>query len=474
MLSPLNYLFDLKTKKQKKKPKKITDDFLKWCAEVSPQYDFTYDWIRYVEKEQNENDVILFSIPPQHGKSTVFTIHKAAYFLEKFPNERGIIISYNSDITSRFHREILQILEKRNIPLYSKSQKEIVHANLIGSISFCGFQGGITSKPADWIIIDDPIKSAADAYSENYQETLKVGFATSIVPRLQEKFKLYVTQTRWHEKDLIGQIMRMNEELGANLKLKYINLPAICDSEDDPLGRIIGQVLCPQRFSLETIKTKMLLAEGDSYALYQGRPAPPEGCMFKAADIEQQCFLNLEDLPRNLITFLSVDCAFKETAKSDYVAIGVYKYDCVSHNLFKIDTINERADFDKTSMLCEELFKFHECAFALVEDKANGPAIITILNKKFPDKFIAVNPEGGKISRAYAAQPFIRTKKLRVYKHMSNYNDYINQLKSFPKGTHDDMVDETTQAINYINKEYIIRDYSQINEGFKSMESMRF
>jgi len=389
LLGAYNYLSKLKAISLTPKVE-VDEEFLTWCKRVSPQYCFDYDWIKYVESEQSKHDIILFSIPPQHGKSTVFTIHKAAYFLIKNPSKRGIIISYNSDITSRFHREILQILERENIPLYSKSQKEIVHANLIGSISFCGFQGGITSKPADWIIIDDPIKNATDAYSPNYQETLKSGFATSIVPRLQQSFKLYATQTRWHDKDLIGQIITMNEELGANLNIKYINLPAICDSEDDPLGRKIGEVLCPERFTLETIKTKMLIAEGDGYALYQGRPAPPEGCMFKSEDIETQTFINLEDIPKASIAFLSVDCAFKETATSDFVAIGVYKYHMNSGLLFKINTINKRMDFDSTVKECENLLRFYKCQFALVEDKANGSAVINMLSKKFPGKFILV------------------------------------------------------------------------------------
>jgi predicted phage terminase large subunit-like protein len=449
-------------------------DFLSWCKRVSPQYDFTYDWIKYVENEQNKYNITLFSIPPQHGKSTVFTIHKAAYRLIHEPKHRGIIISYNVDITARFHREILQILENEGVQLYSKSQKEIVLSNRIGSISFCGFQGGITSKPAEWIIIDDPIRNAQDAYSTNYQEILWSGFSTSIFSRLQEKSKLEITQTRWHDCDLIGQIITKDTELGLHLKYKYINLPAICDTEDDPLGRTMGQVLCPQRFSLETIKTKMLLAEGDGYALYQGRPAPPEGAMFKSNDIETQTFINLEDIPKSTVTFISVDCAFKDTSSSDFVAIGVYKYHQNSGILFKINTINKKLDFDATVNECESLLRSYKCQFALVEDKANGSAVINVLNKKFPGKFIAINPEGGKISRAYAAQPFIKTKRFKIYKNMPNYNEYINQLKTFPKGTHDDMVDETTQAINYICAEYSALDFMTVSQNMSLLNGVRF
>jgi predicted phage terminase large subunit-like protein len=425
-----------------------------------------------MEAQQQENDIILFSVPPQHGKTTTFTIHKAAYRIIKNPMSRGIIISYNLDITSRFHREILAILEKENIPLYSKSQKEIVLSNLTGSISFCGFSGGLTSKPADWIIIDDPIRNINDACSENYQETLWNGFATAIISRLQKKFKLEITHTRWHENDLIGQIITKVEELGVDFKYKYINLPAICESEDDPLGRQIGEVLCPERFDLESIKMKMLLAQGDGYALYQGCPVPPDGALFNEELIVKHSFQNLSEVPHGSISFLSVDCAFKETKNSDFVAIGAYKYCIKSGNLYKIDQVNSRLDFSNTVLKVRELFKTHRCMFCLVEAKANGDAVINVLSKEFTG-FIPIEPEGGKVARAYAAQPFIKTGHLKIYKSMVHYPQFINQLKSFPRGRNDDMVDETTQAINYIFKEYGLKDFSALSQGYQYLSGYK-
>ena len=474
MLAELGYLHRIRKKKEKEQNIIIDEDFLTWCKRVSPQYNFDFDWIKYVEAEQSNNKVMLFSIPPQHGKSTVFTIHKAAYRLIKFPLQKGIIISYNVDITARFHREILQILEKENIKLYSKSQKEIVRDNLMGSISFCGFQGGITSKPADWIIIDDPIRNAEDAYSQNYQEILWSGFSTSIVSRLQENFKLEITHTRWHEKDLIGQIIeRVSTSSEINFPYKYINLPAICDDENDPLGRSLGQVLCPERFSLETIKTKMLLAEADGYALYQGRPVPPDGSIFKMEDFENEIFNNIEDIPTNCITFISVDCSFRDSKNSDYVAIGLFKFHQRNQKLFLVDMINERLSFSNTIDKIRYMFTTHKCQFALVEGKANGDAVIDTLSKELP-RFISIEPEGGKIARAFAAQPFIKTRQLKIYRHMSNYLPFISQCKAFPKGANDDMVDSLTQAINYIKKEFANCDFLSQSQNMRMLTGVRF
>jgi len=448
-------------------------DFLSWCSEVSPEYDFTFDWIKYVENKQSTHDVVFVSTPPQHGKSTTFTIHKAAYLLEYYPQDAGIIVSYNSIITNRFHREILSILERRNVPLYSKSQHEIVHANLKGSISFCGFNGGITSKPCKWMIIDDPIRNAEDAYSTTYQEILWSGFQTSIMSRFQKKMKLWVTHTRWHDMDLIGQIMTKCKDLNVDLNYVYIALPAICDSEDDPLGRQIGELLCPKLFTEKDIKDKIALAEADGYALYQCKPAPPDGNLFKISDVENEFYTNMRDAPYDAIKFISVDAAFKGNSKSDFVAILLFHYDTISGNLFLEEIINERASFTKTvDMIREVVLKF-EPQFGLVEAKANGDAIVDTLTKEFPI-FIPINPEGGKIARAYAAQPFIKTHRLKIFKGSPNFQLFLDQFKSFPSSANDDMVDALTQAINYIKNEYGTTDYGKIAEGYHGLTTMRF
>ncbi len=434
--------------------------FLQWCSEVSPHLNFDETWIRYVDSEQSKHKNILFSVPPQHGKSTVFTVHKAAYTFVFYPKKRGIIISFNFEITSRFHREIMAILSKHNVKLYSASKREIVHENLMGSISFCGFNSGITSKPADYIIIDDPIRNAADAYSARYQELLWSGFGTSIVPRIQKDFMfLQITQTRWHTNDLIGQIISKNKELNINLDYTYINLPAICESENDPLGRQIGEALCTNRFTVADLKSKMLMAEGDAYALYQGNPSPPDGNIFKINTI---CLFNdLTILPNDCQHFISVDARFKDDKTSgDYVAILSLAYSISAKKLFLTEIFRERVGFSETVDKIRDLMPTN--SFALIEDKANGSAIIDTLKKDFFN-LIPINPEGGKIARAHAIQPFVRTHRLFVYQLCYNYNDFISEIKSFPAGTHDDMVDALTQAINYITVTLDPPDYSAIS-----------
>ena len=458
-LSFVNLFLDEMREEENEKPQEI-EEFFPWCKRVSPHLNFDLKWLQFAQEVQEKNNFVLLSAPPQHGKSTTFTIHKAAYLLCKYPKKRGIIISYNTDITARFHREILQILEKENVPLYSKSQKEIVHKNLLGSISFCGFEGGITSKPADWIIIDDPIRSAKDAYSATYQKTLWSGFATSIVPRLQENFWLFITHTRWHDNDLIGQILEKGADLPPSFSYSYVNLPAICEDNDDPLGRKIGEVLCPERFSLDMIKAKMLLAEADAYALYQGKPAPPEGNIFKEADI--QFFDDLSFVPKNSIRLLTVDAAFKDGEKNDNVCLLEVFY-CVNKKRYYVtDVFLQKVDFVSTCEVISDMQNRGYTDYCLIEDKANGAAIINTLEKKFSN-LRAINPEGGKIARAYASSPAFKTKSVYFYSGAAQIMDLKKDLVSFPKGKHDDGTDALTQLINFVTNEIDPIDYRNVS-----------
>jgi predicted phage terminase large subunit-like protein len=99
--------------------------------------------------------------------------------------------------------------------------------------------------------------------------------------------------------------------------------------------------------------------------------------------------------------------------------------------------------------------KHSGCIATLVEDKANGPAIIDTLGKAIPG-LLAVNPEGGKIARAFAVQPTIEAGN--VYLPDPSIapwvHDFIEECASFPKGGTDDEVDAATQAINYLNNHF--------------------
>ncbi len=84
----------------------------------------------------------------------------------------------------------------------------------------------------------------------------------------------------------------------------------------------------------------------------------------------------------------------------------------------------------------------------LVEDKANGSAVIQMLSHEIPG-ILPVNPGGGKVARAQAISPLIEAGN--IYLPHPDYapwvNDFIEECVSFPNGAHDDQVDAMTQVL---------------------------
>lgn len=95
----------------------------------------------------------------------------------------------------------------------------------------------------------------------------------------------------------------------------------------------------------------------------------------------------------------------------------------------------------------------------LIEDKANGSAIIDVMRKKY-NNIIAVQPQGGKESRASAIAPLFEAGSVYL-PDKSWLREYINEFVAFPNAPHDDMVDATSQALKRLMDIYIPKDETE-------------
>ena len=278
----------------------------------------------------------------------------------------------------------------------------------------------------------------------------------SIKTRLSAKGKVIVIMTRWHEDDLGGRIIA-NEE-----NVTIVNLPVEAEV-NDPLGRKIGEALAPEigkdNAWLADFKQGYISKEGSRTwnALFMGKPTAEEGNLFK-----REWWKFYEKLPDKLDRmYMSVDAAFKDEETSDFVVCqvwGMCNIDC-----YLIDQVRARMDFPTTLSAIESLKAKHpKITRIFIEDKANGSAIIQILSKKISG-IIAVEPEGGKVARANAVTPHIESGHVWLPKFGAFTGDVLEECSAFPNGTHDDIVDALSQAINrmmyYSTRESKTLDY---------------
>jgi predicted phage terminase large subunit-like protein len=144
----------------------------------------------------------------------------------------------------------------------------------------------------------------------------------------------------------------------------------------------------------------------------------------------------------------SWDMAFKDLKTSDYVAGGVWG--AKGADRYLLDQVRERLGFRETLAAVKTMTKkWPKAALKLVEDKANGPAVIQALRHQIPG-LVAVVPDGGKVARAQAVSPQVESGNVYLpHPAIAPWVEaFVEECSTFPNGKYDDQVDQMTQALN--------------------------
>lgn len=415
------------------------------------------------EVEEGKIKRLMIFLPPRHSKSMTVSETFPSFFIGKNLNRRVILVSYGDSLARKFGRANRNKLEEYGEEIFginlSKDNSSVTNWGIEGyrgGMISAGIGGPITGEGADLLIIDDPIKNRKEADSKTYRNMVWDEWQNTLYTRLQPNGAVIIILTRWHEDDLAGRLL--NPEYGVVEDWEIIRLPAIAE-ENDLLGRKVGELLWPEDgFDEEWAEvTKTAVGSQTWASLYQQRPAPAEGNVVKR---EWWQFYN--DLPEDLDEVIqSWDLSFKETEDGSYVVGQVWGKK--GANKYLIDQVRARMDFTKTLRAIRNLsIKYPEARLKLIEDKANGPAIISTLRQEISG-IVPVNPRGSKEERASAVSPDIEAGNVYLPSPSiaSWVNDYIEEWAAFPYGENDDQVDATSQALDRLNlMNNRIRNYS--------------
>ena len=256
------------------------------------------------------NKLMLF-LPPRHGKSEMVTVRYPVYMMEQDPSLRVIVGAYNQSLAERFSRRSRRLAAGCMILSRERNTAADWETAAGGGIRAVGVGVGVTGYGGDLIIIDDPVKNREEANSKTYRERVWDWYTDDLYTRREPGAQMVLIQTRWHEDDLAGRILASDD--AANWTV--VSLPALAE-KDDPLGRAAGEALCPERFddaALEGIRTVM--GSWSFAALYQQRPAPLEGALFR-----REWFRTVEAAPEGLRWARYWDLAASVKTSADYTA----------------------------------------------------------------------------------------------------------------------------------------------------------
>jgi len=409
----------------------------------------------FVERENDKSfEILILNTPPQVGKSTTITETFPSWWIMRNPDKGVIEVSYGDDLAERFGKANLEKVKEFGyifgveVDKNKKTSKEYKIAYHKGIMISRGYGSALTGYTGNLIIIDDPVKNDIEAKSEKDRNAKWSDFQKSILTRAGAGDKIILIMTRWHEDDLAGRIMEYYPD-----RTTVINIPCECEDENDPLGRKIGDSICPEIGKgnewLADFKQSLVDEEGMRTwnALYQGRPTAAEGNILKR---EWWQFYEKKDYENGLLKFdtmiMSVDAAFKDEKQNDYVAITVWGK--TENRIYLVDLVNEHLNFMATVKMIQLLkARYPRVSAILIEDKANGTAIIQYLRDKILG-IIPVSPDKSKEARVNAVSFTVEAGNIYLPKDKNFVWDFIEQCAAFPNGKHDDMVDSFSQAVS--------------------------
>jgi predicted phage terminase large subunit-like protein len=400
--------------------------------------------------ERGELTRLIINMPPRHGKSKLASQFFPAWYLGRNPGRYIIAASYSKELAEDMGQAVRDLT---NHPMHravfpgsmlrqdSKARSRFMTRER-GVYFGTGIGGPITGKGAHLLLIDDPVKSRAEADSEIKRRAAKRWYGADAYTRLMPGGAIVVIQTRWHEDDLAGWLLREHAHEG----WEVLSLPAIADADEH--FRKAGTALWPEAYPLERldlIRKALVAEEGPRswLALYQQAPVADEGVMLK-----REWFKRYKALPDRVDEWIqSWDCTFKGSDGTDYVVGQVWAR--VGASFYLVDQVRDRMGFTATQQAIRDLSAKHPKAIGkLIEDKANGPAIIETLSRELSG-IIPVDPQGGKEARVSAISPLIEAGNVYFPEGdgFAWVGDLIEECASFPLGKHDDQVDAMSQAL---------------------------
>jgi predicted phage terminase large subunit-like protein len=414
-----------------------------------------------VDVANGECERAIISMPPQEGKSERASRRFPLWMLHRNPNLRIAIVSYGHDVARRWGRRIRDDLRAHpelglTLSQSSQRQDEFELLGYNGGLVCVGIEGGLTSRAVDLLIIDDPYKDAKQADSKAWKQTVENFWTEVALPRLAPGAPVVLIQTRWREDDMAGWLAKDGDGW------RVLNIPAQADhdpakGETDVLGRQPGEFMesARRRTTADWLKKIREVGARAWNALYQGRPAPAEGTIFKRDRwrwYDTPLWIERPDGTRILTQFddglASWDMTFKNTEGTDMVVGQAWMR--IGADAYLLDQVKGRWDFVETQHAFRRFAaRWPQLLLKLVEDKANGPAIISSLSRIVPG-IVPEEPHGGKEARAAAVSPLQEAGNvwLPVPELAPWVGDFVEECAGFPTAAHDDQVDAMSQALN--------------------------
>ena len=405
----------------------------------------------------NETDKHLcISIAPRHSKSSIVTLTYPLWLIFQNPDLNILIVNAEASLSENFGIRLREYVKEYG-EIFDVYLSDVKHSSTHikfedkngrlykGSIRLTGASGSITGQDADILILDDVYKGFQDIVPSLLEKKIE-WFKTMILQRKEPNTKLLILHTRWASNDLTGYLMENSPD-----KYDFISYPAI--KED-------GTPLWKERYTIDFLNAqKEEMGERLFSSIFQQRPLDETGSFFNLEKIvwhdEPFDFRNKTIIGQ----CRSWDLAFSDESKGiqrdstagipmykladNYYVITDFEFGQYGEGLKNHIINTAKKDGPNMTILLETGTSGGSSEFLFYEYRKDLQGFICLQSK----------PVGSKVDRAYPFREAILDGKIHV--HITNEylrGEFIKQLKSFPLGKHDDIIDACAYAFNHLSK----------------------
>ena len=410
---------------------------------------------------------LIINLPPRHGKSLTCSVAFPAWLWTKNPSWRILSASYAQPLATGHSTRARRLIETRwyqerwgqKVTLVDDhNQKASYQTTAGGGRIAVAVGGGATGEGGDLILIDDPHK-LEEAFSDAARAATLDWYDGTISTRLNNPRTgaIILIAQRVHERDLSGHLLDTGD-------WTHLCLPAEHEprhpylSPKDPRSTP-GEPLWPAHVDAEHLAIqKRQLGSMRASGQLQQLPAPTEGAIFTRDWFR---WYHLHSPPALEEILISCDLAFTGTPTSDYVVIQAWG--TAEPNYYLLAQTREHLRFTETAAAIRALSnRLHEpfpnlAPTVLVEEAANGYAIIDVLRQELPN-VIPYKPQGNKLTRAHAISPTIEAGNVHLPGDPAKQagapwvEAFLHEITTLPASAYDDQVDAMTQALDRLTR----------------------
>ena len=400
------------------------------------------NWLR-----ETDGGRLVVNLPPRHGKTLFGGVYFVPWLLGRDPRMKIIVVTYNGGLSELFTYGMRRVMRSAwykqafDTRLARDRQKVGNFLTENGGSVFATSTGGIAGGiGADLIILDDPL-NIRDARDPEKVQELNETFDGILASRFDtaSQGRLLAIAHRLHENDL-------SAHLKGKPNTRHIELPLVAPRRirirlsSGNWVREKGDLLRPNSHTEAMVESLRSTGFPSFELFYQ------QGVETSKSKIAEEHFQTYN--PRLLSPgpfVVSVDTAMKTGLRNSFTVVQLWAPR--PNGFFLVEQVREQCSFAECQKTVRRLSV--RASVILIEDHANGTALIDALRTRTSIPIVPVNPgQRSKAERLATHIPLIRKGKIFLPEDFVDKRVFIDEFCGRVAST--DQVDAATQMFDFM------------------------